>query len=72
LQARYQQEEVGAYEVGFLYAALEKKDEAFKWLEAAYQKRDPGLTFLKIDPNFDALWSDSRFADLERRVGLRR
>jgi TolB-like protein/DNA-binding winged helix-turn-helix (wHTH) protein len=47
------------------------EDQAFKWLEKAYQIRDPGLTGLEIDASFDNLRSDPRFLDLERRVGFR-
>jgi hypothetical protein len=70
LRTREQQDGVGAYELGFLNGALGNKDEAFGWLDKAYQQRDPGLTFLKVDPAVDSLRSDPRFQELERRVGL--
>ncbi len=31
-----------------VYGALGDKDEAFAWLEKAYQERDPALTCLKV------------------------
>jgi TolB-like protein/Flp pilus assembly protein TadD len=70
LQARAQKDGVGAYEIGFIYAALGNKDEAFKWLDVAYRHHDAGLKFLKTDPTLDFLRSDPRFQELERRVGF--
>ena len=57
--------------LGILYGALGDKDKAFRWLEKAYQERDPELTYLKV-PNrrFEPLRSDPRFLALVRRVGL--
>ena len=70
LQDHIQKEGIGRYEIALVYAGLGEKDEAFRWLEQAYQIRDKGLTYLKIDPCLDPLRSDPRFQDLERRVGL--
>lgn len=53
-----------------LYLALGEKDQAFEWLEKAYDERSDFLVFLGQDPLFDSLRSDPRFADLARRVGL--
>ena len=47
-----------------------EKDQALAWLEKGFQRRAFGMTFLKIEPKFDSLRSDPRFADLLRRVGL--
>jgi TolB-like protein/Flp pilus assembly protein TadD len=53
-----------------IYAGLADKDQAFFWLEKAYQERSDGLTYLNVEPTFDPLRSDTRFHDLLRRVGL--
>jgi eukaryotic-like serine/threonine-protein kinase len=53
-----------------LYSLLDEKDEAFKWLEKAYQERSSKLTDLKIDPDFDTLRFDPRFAALVKKIGL--
>src|SRR5262249_55642782 len=53
-----------------LNVSLGKRDRAFMLLERAYAERDPGLTVLKVEPEWDNLRSDPRFADLMRRVGL--
>jgi hypothetical protein len=47
-----------------------EKDEAFAWLQKAYQERDYQMTLLKVNPSFDSLRSDPRFNDLLRRVNL--
>jgi tetratricopeptide (TPR) repeat protein len=52
------------------YLALGDYDEAFTWLERAYQEKSETLQYLKVDPFFDPVRADPRFADLVRRVGL--
>ncbi len=53
-----------------VHATLGEKDEAFTWLEKAFQNRDGGLTLIKVVPYFDSLHGDPRFSDLIRRIGL--
>lgn len=52
------------------YAGLGDKDEAFAWLEKAYQERYDRMVWLNVDPLLEPLRSDPRFTDLVRRVGL--
>ena len=47
-----------------------EKDQAFEWLDKAYNGRDFVLVLLKIEPTFDPLRSDPRFPVLLKRVGL--
>ena len=54
----------------FAYAGLGDKEQAFAWLERAYQERRDPMTTLNIEPLVDPLRSDPRFQDLVRRVGL--
>ena len=56
--------------IAIVSGALGEKDEAFTWLEKAYEVRDPTLTYLKVGPKFTPLRSDPRFQDLLRRMGL--
>jgi TolB-like protein/Flp pilus assembly protein TadD len=53
-----------------VYIGLGDKDQAFVWLEKAYQERSYYIAWLKVFPIVDPLRSDPRFADLVRRVGL--
>jgi pentatricopeptide repeat protein len=52
------------------YLGLDDKEQAFAWLERAYQEQSNILKWLKVHPHFDPLRNDPRFADLLRRVGL--
>jgi TolB-like protein/Tfp pilus assembly protein PilF len=52
------------------YAGLGDKEQAFAWLEKAYQERRARMYLLNVDPLLDPLRSDPRFQDLVRRVGL--
>ncbi len=58
------------YHIATVYTALGDKDQAFAWLQRAYDERDDRLIFLKVDAAWDSLRSDPRFADLLRRIGL--
>ncbi len=61
---------VSSYQIALVYIGLGHKDQAIEWLENAYQERSTLLGYLKMDPRFDSLRSDPRFAELVRRVGL--
>jgi len=52
------------------YIGVKDNDAAIAAIEAAYLQHSNNLTSLKVNPDFDALRSDPRFEDLERRVGL--
>jgi len=53
-----------------IYAGLGDKEQAFAWLEKAYEERSTGLYLLNVDPTWDGLRSDPRFHNLLRRIGL--
>jgi len=63
-------EYVRPFYIAGIYAALGERDQAFAWLEKAYQDRHPQMTLIGVDPAFDPLRSDPRFAALLRRVGI--
>jgi serine/threonine-protein kinase len=52
------------------YAQLGDKEQSFKYLDAAFVDRSPGLVFLKVDRAWDPVRSDPRFAAAIRQVGL--
>ena len=53
-----------------IYAAMGHKNEAFEWLQKAYDDRSVSLVYLRIDPVFKPLQSDPRFAELLGRLRL--
>ena len=54
-----------------IYSTLGERDQAFEWLEKAYQSRDDQLSWIMIDQSLDNIRSDPRYLDLLRRMGLR-
>ncbi len=52
------------------YAVLGDQEAAFAWLQKAADQQQADLVSLKIDPVFDGLRTDPRYAELLRRVGL--
>jgi pentatricopeptide repeat protein len=52
------------------YLGLRENDQAFAWLDQAYQEQSNLLQFLKVHPFFDPIRSDPRFASLLRGAGL--
>jgi tetratricopeptide (TPR) repeat protein len=59
------------YQMAQVHLGLGDKDRAIALLEKAYSDRSPWLSWLKVEPSFDALRSDPRFADLLRRIGFK-
>jgi tetratricopeptide (TPR) repeat protein len=70
LRALARRKHVPAYQFAIVYAGTGDADEAIKWLEDAYRERADFLLYLKNEPLFDGLRADSRFQDIERRIGL--
>ena len=64
------QKYVSPYDLAILYTGLDQKDQALAQLNKAYEERAGWIVFLKVEPLFDPLRSDTRFADLVHRVGL--
>ena len=58
------------YYIALIHAGLGEEDEAFTYLEKAFEMRDGSLPLLKVDQRVDRLRGDPRFADLLWRVGL--
>jgi tetratricopeptide (TPR) repeat protein len=52
-------------------AAVGEMDKAFMYLGRAVAARSAGLIYLNVDPVYDALRADARFADVVAQVGLR-
>ena len=72
LDEQSKQRYVSAYSRAAIYLALGDKNLVFGCLEQAYDKRCEMMTWLKVDPAFDSIRTDLRFANFLRRVGLDR
>ncbi len=59
-----------AYFIAEFYATLGEKDKAFEWLDRAYEERAGFLVHIKVEPSFDTIRDDPRFAALLKRIGL--
>lgn len=62
---------ISHYSLAVIQAGLGNKDAAFAELESAYTERAWTMFLLKLEPAFDSLRGDPRFARLVRRVGLK-
>lgn len=60
---------VSPYYMATIYAAMNDKEESFKWLRKAYDDRDLNLVYLNVDPAFDGLRDDRRLATLLSNIG---
>jgi serine/threonine protein kinase/tetratricopeptide (TPR) repeat protein len=70
LEARYARREANELNIAYVYAGLDDRDRTFEWLEKAFQQRSGSLTSVTWYLGFETPRSDSRYADLVRRMGL--
>jgi serine/threonine protein kinase/Flp pilus assembly protein TadD len=64
------QKYVSPYDIAVIYAGMGEKNQAFAWLERAYDERSVWMTHLKVDPSLDPLRSDLRFTELLKKIRL--
>jgi tetratricopeptide (TPR) repeat protein len=53
-----------------IYARLGERDQAFAWLEKAYEERSMRMLLFHADPVLDDLRSDPRYSELLRKINL--
>jgi len=70
LQATSRKRYVSPYGLAQIYAALQREEETFKWLQAAHQDRAVWMGYLAVDPVFHRYRADKRFQELVRQVGV--
>jgi TolB-like protein/Tfp pilus assembly protein PilF len=61
---------VSPYDIAMVHVGLQENDEAFVWLQRAFEQKSLWLGYLNVEPQLDAQRSDRRFQDLLRRIGL--
>jgi TolB-like protein/DNA-binding winged helix-turn-helix (wHTH) protein/Tfp pilus assembly protein PilF len=70
LEATSKKRYVSPYGLAQIYAALNKNEDTFKWLRAAYDDHAVWMGYLAVDPIFDRYRSDARFKNLLHRINL--
>ena len=70
LRTRFGDTRVGPYRMAIASSRLGDADDAFAWLDRAATAHDLNLVCLAVDPSFDALREDSRWAPALARYGL--
>ena len=58
------------YHIALIYNGLDEREKTFESLEKAYEKRDPKLAFLKVEPKWNNLQSEPLFIELMRRMNF--
>jgi class 3 adenylate cyclase/TolB-like protein/Tfp pilus assembly protein PilF len=59
-----------SYWIALIFTGLGDADQAMLWLERAYEERSSWLVWVKVEPRYDSLRSDPRFASLLKRMRL--
>lgn len=62
---------VSAYNVALIYAGLGDTENALSWLARAVEQHDLFLAWMNVEPMFDSIRSEPRFAELVKRIGLK-
>jgi serine/threonine protein kinase/Tfp pilus assembly protein PilF len=56
--------------IASVYFYLDKKDQAFEWMNRAYEEGDFNLITLKVHPVFDRVRTDPRYIALLKKIGF--
>ena len=64
------QADVAPYQIAQVYALRKDPDAMFQWLDRAWTSRDPGTSYLLMDPLILRYRDDPRFAAFAKKVGL--
>jgi TolB-like protein/DNA-binding winged helix-turn-helix (wHTH) protein/Flp pilus assembly protein TadD len=68
LEERSRSSWVPAYNLAIIHVALKENDEAFRYLQKAYDEQDWALLVLPVEPRLDPLRGDPRFIELCRKL----
>jgi TolB-like protein/Flp pilus assembly protein TadD len=58
------------FSIALVLNGLGQREEALRWLEEAYEKRDGSVPYLSVEPRFDSIRHEPRFTTLVRKLGL--
>jgi serine/threonine protein kinase/tetratricopeptide (TPR) repeat protein len=71
LKGKYSRRETDETNIATVYAGIGDKNQAFAWLEKAFKGRNGQLAGLSYAQEYETLRSDSRYANLMQRMGLK-
>jgi DNA-binding winged helix-turn-helix (wHTH) protein len=61
---------VSSYYILLIYVGIGETERAVEWLQCAYDERPGWLVYMNVEPMFDTLRSNPRFAQLSSRIGI--
>jgi TolB-like protein/DNA-binding winged helix-turn-helix (wHTH) protein/Tfp pilus assembly protein PilF len=64
------EQRVSSYDMALAFVGVNDKNQAFSWLEKAVSDHAGRLMFLNVEPRFDSVRSDARYAELVRLLGF--
>ncbi|HEX6170653.1 MAG TPA: tetratricopeptide repeat protein [Chitinophagaceae bacterium] len=64
------QEPVSPFFFALVYAGLNDKENALKWLETAYEEKSGSVRYLKMEPRLKNLRNEPRYIALMKKIGL--
>lgn len=72
LDSRKKKEYIRPYYFAKIYAGMNEKDQAFHWLDEAFEEHDMSLVHILSDETMSNLRSDPRFDLLVKKMGLKK
>jgi adenylate cyclase len=70
LEVVYKEQHISPFWLATIHFRLGETDEAFEWLEKAYNGHDRYIFVMVLDREFDSLRSDPRYLSIVQRIGL--
>lgn len=61
---------VSSFSMAQAYVGLGDKDQAFAWLDKGFEEREMKMNTLRVEPSFDPIRSDTRFAVMLKKMRL--
>ena len=70
LEGKFKTQDLPATSIAQAYLALGDKEQALTWLAATLKPRCPSAIYITVDPAYEPLHADPRFAALVNKMGL--
>jgi len=70
LLAEAAQHNVAPLDIAFVYSVMNERDKAFEWLNKAFAERAPWLIELNVNPDWQPIRDDPRFAEILKKTNL--